>query len=186
MKEQSQILDLRQIKILALRPEHDLSRFCCGETSLDKYICKRAAKHHASYKDRIFCATHKDSNTVFGLYSMSIKSHDKDALTDTEKTLVVGPYFSAVYIGTVAVLRHYQGRGLGKLMLVDALKRAYTISQNAALLAVALRSIDQRSTDLYQKYGFGKRDDGQTPLMILPILSLVDLFENRPSGQLPR
>lgn len=177
MTEANQTLDLRQIKITSLQRDHDLSRFCCGENSIDKYICKRAVNHHFSNKDRIFCATRAGSTSVLGVYSMSIKSHDKDALTDTEKTTITGPYFSAVYIGSLAVLRHYQGLGLGRLLLIDALKRSYEISRNAALLAVALRSIDDRSTKLYQRYGFGKRDDGVTPLMILPVLSLIDIFE---------
>ena len=186
MTEQTQILDLRQIKISTLRPEHDLSRFCCGEGSIDKYICRRAEKYHTVHRDRIFCATRKDSNTVLGVYGLSIKAHDKNALTDSEKSVVTGPYFSAVYLGSLGVLRHYQSSGLGTVLLIDALKRAYQISQNAALLAVVLTSVNERTTKFYQRHGFGKRTDGPSPTMILPILSLIDIFEHRPSGQLPR
>lgn len=186
MTEQTQILYLRQIKITTLQPEHDLSRFCCGESSIDRYISKRAAKYHGAYRDKIFCATRKDSSTVLGVYGLSIKAHDKDTLTDEEKATVSGPYFSAVYLGSLGVLRHYQSNKLGTFLLIDALKRAYQISQNAALLAVVLTSINERTTKFYHRHGFRQRDEKSNPTMILPILSLVDIFENRPSGQLPR
>ena len=186
MTEQAPILDLRQIRITTLRPEHDLSRFCCGEASIDRYICKRATKYHEAYRDKIFCATRKDSNTVLGVYGLAIKAHDKDTLTEEEKATVTGPYFSAVYLGSLGVLRHYQSNKLGTLLLIDALKRAYQISQNAALLAVVLTSINERTTEFYERHGFGKRDNKSNPTMILPILSLIDIFEHLPSGQLPR
>lgn len=64
-------------------------------------------------------------------------------------------------------------------MMIDCLKRAYMVSQNVAFYGVGLRSLNERTTGIYQKYGFGTakgEEDSSTPLMILPIWSLDDLF----------
>lgn len=87
--------------------------------------------------------------------------------------------FPAVYLGQLAVLRGYQNQGLGKILLLNALSRAHTVSAHVPFYGVALRSLNERTTKLYEKYGFTKREDVANPLMILPVWSLHDLFGNR-------
>jgi len=53
------------------------------------------------------------------------------------------------------------------------------------LLSVALRSLSERATKLYERYGFGPRDQSQTPLMVLPIWSLNELIEGAANKHAP-
>jgi hypothetical protein len=53
------------------------------------------------------------------------------------------------------------------------------------VFGVALRSLNERTTKLYQKYGFGLREKTTYPLMVLPIWSLNELIES-PGGPAPR
>lgn len=63
------------------------------------------------------------------------------------------------------------------MLLVDALKRSNTVFENVAVFGVALRSLNDRTTALYERFGFGVApDEGSNPLMILPIWTVVDLF----------
>jgi hypothetical protein len=68
---------------------------------------------------------------------------------------------------------------------MNALQRAHYIGQNVAIFGVALRSLNEKTTKLYQKYGFGIRDEGPTPLMVLPIWSVNELFETKATTTSP-
>ncbi|TIO99582.1 MAG: N-acetyltransferase, partial [Mesorhizobium sp.] len=73
-----------------------------------------------------------------------------------------------------------QNCGLGKMLLVDSLRRAHLVSKHVAFYGVGLRSLNDRTTALYSKYGFAVApDEDKFPLMILPIWSINDLFEGR-------
>jgi len=67
------------------------------------------------------------------------------------------------------------------MMLVDCLRRAHWISHHVAFYGVALRSLNERTTELYQKFGFALAPgEGRLPLMILPVWSVNDLFSAEP------
>jgi len=173
----SHSLDLKTIAISNLRDEHDISKFSCGDLDLDKFINKKLKKSHEKNRMRAFCACPRDSNTVYGVYTLSIRSEDAKVLLENEQ--VPEKHFPAIYLGTLAVARHFQGNGLGKIMLMNALLRSYYVAQNVAVFGVALRSLNERTTKLYQRYGFGLRETCPNPLMVLPVWSLNDLIEKR-------
>jgi GNAT superfamily N-acetyltransferase len=160
-----------------IRDDYDLSKFCCGERDLDKIINKKLKKYHQRNTTKVFCATLRGSATVYGLYTLSIRSEDAKLLLEGAR--VPEKHFPAIYIGTLAVARHRQGNGLGKILLVNALRRAYFVAQHVAVFGVALHSLNDRTTKFYARYGFGLRDKSATPLMVLPVWSLNDLFERK-------
>jgi ribosomal protein S18 acetylase RimI-like enzyme len=170
-------LDLKTIRISALRDSHDLSKFCCGDSDLDKFINKKLKKSHAKNRMKAFCACPRETDTVYGMYTLSIRSEDAKLLLENEQ--VPEKHFPAIYLGTLAVGRHLQGNGLGTIMLMNALQRSYYVAQNVAVFGVALRSLNERTSKLYARYGFGPRETGPNPLMVLPVWSLNDLIEGR-------
>lgn|SRR5262249_34020326 len=174
-------LDLKNITISVLSEHHHISDFSCGESQLDQFICKKARKYHTRNRVKVFCAQPRDGHTAYGLYTLTIKIEETNKLLHNERDHITDRYFPAIYIGTLAVLSRYQRNGLGTILLMNALQRAYYISQNVAVFGVALRSLNERTTMLYQKYGFGLREEAKTPLMVLPIWSLNELIERRPS-----
>jgi ribosomal protein S18 acetylase RimI-like enzyme len=171
----SHSLDLKTIAISTLRDEHDISKFSCGDRDLDKFINKKLKKSHEQNRMKAFCACPRGTRTVYGMYTLSIRSEDAKILLENEQ--VPEKHFPAIYLGTLAVAKHYQGGGLGTIMLMNALQRSHYVAQNVAVFGVALRSVNDRTTKLYQKYGFGLRETCPNPLMVLPVWSLNDLIE---------
>lgn len=57
-------------------------------------------------------------------------------------------------LGRLAVDDRYQGRHLGELMLVDALKKSLAATEKVASLAVITEAIDEQAVNFYRKYGF--------------------------------
>jgi hypothetical protein len=178
MTTASPSLDLKNITISALSGTLNISAFSCGEEQLDKFICKKARKYHARNRVKVFCAHLRDAHTAYGVYTLTMKIEETNKLLQSERDHITDRHFPAIYIGTIAVLSRYQGNGLlGTIMLMNALQRSYYVSQNVAVFGVALRSLNERTTKLYQKYGFGLREQTTTPLMVLPIWSLNELIE---------
>lgn len=173
-------LDLSKVRISPLRSDFVLRGFTCGDHGIDKWIVGKAVKHHAAYRARVFCAHFEDSTTVLGLYSLSMSIEEVNKLEhDERRHLKPGGQFPVIYLQALSVISRYQKNKLGTILFIDALRRAHMIAQNVAVYGIALRSLNERTTKLYSKYGFGLREnDVLYPMMILPIWSLNDLISS--------
>lgn len=178
MTDASPSLDLTSVRISALDSQFDISRFNCGVHEIDSWISKKCQKACEQNKLKAFCAHLENGTTALGLYTLSLMFDSIDKIEARDRALYKSQ-FPAVYLGQLAVLRGYQNQGLGTILLLNALERAYAISRNVSFYGVALRSLNERTTVLYEKYGFTKREDVVNPLMILPVWSLQDLFGPR-------
>ncbi|WP_445737081.1 GNAT family N-acetyltransferase [Mariniflexile sp.] len=78
-------------------------------------------------------------------------------------------------LGPLAVNNRFQKQGVGKLLLVDALKRSYKISKSIASFAVVVDPIDEDAERFYAKYGFIKLPDSGK--MFLTMNTIKTLFE---------
>jgi len=54
----------------------------------------------------------------------------------------------------LAMDKKHQGKGIGKILLIDALKRSYEISQKIGSFAVVVDPMDEESESFYKKYDF--------------------------------
>jgi ribosomal protein S18 acetylase RimI-like enzyme len=108
-----------------------------------------------------------------------MRIEETNKLTPSEQDQISDKHFPAIYIGTLAVSSLCQGGKLGTILLMNALQRSYFVAQNVAVFGVALRSLNDRTTKFYEKYGFGKRENAATPLMVLPIWTLCELIEGK-------
>ena len=176
MTDASPSLDLQSIRISGLTKEIDISHFNCGVHDLNSWISKKCWKAHSSNRAKVFYAHREGGTTALGVYTLSLSIENTDKLDANDRD-VYKNHFPAVYLGQLAVLVGYQNQKLGTILLLNALERAHLISKHVSYYGVALRSLNDRTTSLYEKYGFKKRETGATPLMILPVWSLQDLFE---------
>ena len=70
----------------------------------------------------------------------------------------------------------FQGQGLGKLLLVDALKRALAASHSIAIHAMVVDAKDAQAKSFYEKIGFIAFPD--LPLrLFLPLKSVQQFAE---------
>lgn len=174
------MLDLTSTKITPIQSRNCVSRFSCGEREIDRWAQDKAWKFQERGRARVFTAKLDGSSTSVGFYSLSFSTENNTKLSKSEDRDAWKNGAPLVYIDYIAVQRTYQGKKLGTLMLVDALKRAHMVWQHVAFYGVALRSLNERTTRLYEKFGFGIAPDEELhPLMILPIWSVNDLFNNR-------
>ncbi|TGQ20942.1 MAG: N-acetyltransferase [Mesorhizobium sp.] len=172
-------LDLSQIRISPFSSKDAIHNFRCGESDIDRWVSK-APKWSEQNKARLFLAHGQGNSKAMGFYSLSFSSEDRNKLAGKRDRQMWGSGVPLIYLQYLAVQRTCQNCGLGKMLLVDSLRRAHLVSKHVAFYGVGLRSLNDRTTALYSKYGFAVApDEDKFPLMILPIWSINDLFEGR-------
>ena len=78
-------------------------------------------------------------------------------------------------LAAIFVDNQIQGKGIGKILLIDALNRCFEISKNIGSFAVIVDPIDQSAESFYNKYGFIKLHDSGK--MFLAMKTVGQLFE---------
>jgi len=82
----------------------------------------------------------------------------------------------AALIGRLAVDERCQGSGLGKLLLVDALRKIARAAETVAAAAVVQGAIDDDAKAFYVQYGFLALQDDPRHLF-LPMATVRQLLE---------
>jgi len=76
-------------------------------------------------------------------------------------------------LGRLAIDIKSQGKGIGKILLIDALKRSYEIAKEIGSFAVVVDPIDEEAEKFYQKYGFIKLPDSEKMFIAMNTLKLL-------------
>lgn len=131
---------------------HDRSTFSCGTDRLDNFLKRTAKKHQAGGFTRVWVATDGREPRVLGYYALN--AHSLQAVDLPQALVRKAPRFGgipAVYLSMIAVDRRYQGRGLGRFLLADALKRSVAAAVQIGVKAVVLDAIDDGGPEVVER-----------------------------------
>lgn len=160
---------------LVIRPldsDHDRPGFQCGVASLDGYIQKQARLDMQRRISRVFVATTADRpKSIVGYYTLSTLSIELGKLPQPLARKLPRHPIPAALLGRLAVNQAAQNHGVGKMLLVDALKRTLAVSDEIAIYAMVVDAIDERAQRFYEQFGFSLLDSGNQRLF-LPLKSL--------------
>ena len=122
--------------------------------ALDNYL-HRQARQDIKKRVAVAFVLRPDGKTIARYYTLSQYSAELDAIPqDTARKLPKYPVVPATLIGRLAVSTAFRGRGLGGLMLMDALNRCLAGSKHVASAAVIVDAKDEGTLAFYKKYGF--------------------------------
>jgi len=95
------------------------------------------------------------SQKVMGYYTLSAYSIELGALPpDIAKKLPKYPLIPATLLGRFAISLEYQGRKLGRYLLMDALYRSWKNTVQVASAAVVAEAMDERARQFYLHHEF--------------------------------
>lgn len=153
-----------------LAREHDRGAFHSGVDALDRYFKELA---HQDVKRRIagcFVAL-DDDGVVAGFYTLAAASVAFDSLpADITRRLPRYPVIPAMLLGRLAVATQRQGQGLGRALVVDAIRRTDGFGIGAFVLIVDAK--DARAAAFYQGLGFARIPD-EKQRMFLPMATAM-------------
>lgn len=156
---------------------HNKKEFSCGKIMLDNYLQRQASQDIKRKLSACFVLLDNEANLIKGYYTLSNNIIPLDLIPDSYKKQLPESYSSipATLLGRLAVDSRYQGQGIGKVLLIDALKRSFIIAKSIGSYAVVVDPLDKEAENFYNKYGFIKLPDSGK--MFLPLKVINQLFE---------
>lgn len=153
-------------KIERLSGQHDRSKFDCGNDLLNTWLKQRAGQ----YERRDLAITHvyvnDDDATVLGFYALSCHAVEVDHLPSEQAKGLPRIAVPVILLGRLAVDHQYQGKQIGRRLLLDAIYRCVQLSKEVGVRAIEVHAIDDRAHSFYLKYGFTALLDSQLHLSI--------------------
>jgi len=147
---------LSSFEFQPLDKSFDRSNFDCGSVELNNFLKTKARQNQTVRFNKTFVAISSGDKTkkVLGYYSLSMGEIDFSSLpTETIKKLPKHPVPIA-RMGRLAVDSSTKGQGLGKLLMVDAMKRIQIASELVGVYALLVDAKDDNAKNFYLKYGF--------------------------------
>jgi ribosomal protein S18 acetylase RimI-like enzyme len=137
-----------------LGPHHDRASFSCGEPALDTYLARQATQDIKRRIAKVFVLVGDHPTRTQGYYTLSAADFEKAELPpDMAKRLPHYPVPAAI-LGRLAIDRSCQGRGLGEMLLMDAIRRTLRASAVMAVYAIIVDAKNDRAQAFYERYGF--------------------------------
>ena len=135
-----------------LTADHQIDAFNCGETSLDKWLKRRALLNQASGASRTFVVL-DDNHTVMGYYALAAGAvHHQDATRSIRQNMP--DPLPVMVLARLAVDLRAQGIQLGAGLLRDAVERSLAVAQNAGVRALLVHALHDRAKQFYLYFGF--------------------------------
>jgi GNAT superfamily N-acetyltransferase len=166
-----------ELIITPLGKQHERKSFDCGERSLNQYLYRYASQDIRRRVNRVFAASPPDApRQVIGYYSLSAGSLDATDLPEEFRRRLPRYPVPVVLLGRLAVDKSHQGKGLGAILLADALQRIAQASQVMAVYAVVVDALNERAAEFYRQFGFIALP-GQQLKLFLPMDTVAALVD---------
>ncbi len=141
------------MRIELLSASHSVVSFDSGVKTLDEWLQDHGLENQTRNLSRVFVLV-SDSNEVLGYYSLTMGGVQKGDLPHSLGRGLPPVEIGMVLIGRLAVALQHQGKGIGRDMLIDAIKRSVHAGTSAAARFIAVDPIDDTAQTFYRHFGF--------------------------------
>ena len=157
--------ELRPVEPLDSR-RHDTDWFDCGKPKLDRWLRAYAGQSQRRDVARTFVVT--DSKLKFVSYYTLVAAEVEHAAASPVVRAGTSRHFPipVCLIARLAVDRSWQGRGLGRDLLRDAMQRELAASEQIGIRAVVVDAMDEEAASFYVRRGFEPSTDDGLTLMV--------------------
>ncbi len=162
-------------KTVPLGTTHQRGDFSCGKEPLDSYF-KRQVSQDIKRKLSACFVLEADDHSVKGYYTLSNASVPLAIVPEEIRKKMPASYTNlpTTLLGRLAVDTRFKRQGLGEFLLMDALYRCYTLSEQIGSMVEIVDPLDDEAAAFYRQYGFIELESGK---MFLPIKTVLELFK---------
>ena len=129
--------------------------FDCGSAPLNDYFKRYANQNQKLGIGSVYAAVDdEDGKTVYGYYVISSGAVNFEELPEELSKKLPRYPVPIIRIGRLAVALSAQGKGLGAELLMDAVRRACSASQDVAAFAIVVDAKDEKAAQFYEHFGF--------------------------------
>ena len=145
-----------------LEPDHDLSSFDSGTPALDEWR-RRALPNQESGASRTYVI--RSGRRVIGYYALAAGAVALVEATGRIRRNMPDPV-PVMVLGRLAIDSDFQGRGLGRALLRDAVLRTMQAADIAGIRAILVHAISEHARRFYERCGFQPSPVDPMTLMI--------------------
>lgn len=132
-----------------LDASHSIADFDCGSEAQTHWLRRHAAQSQSGGMSRVFVVQRRGDERVVGYYALSTGSV-LHADASTRLAAGAGRYDIPVVVLTrLGVDRSEQGKGLGRALVVDALRRVDRVSDEVGVRALLIHAEDDEARRFY-------------------------------------
>ena len=140
------------LRLERLGNDHDLSTFDWGNGELDGWLQGHAKAAQQMDSARTFLLT--EGSRLVGFFSLTMGSVRRQEAPSRLVRGMPGYPIGMVLLARLAVHRAEQGRGLGAVLLAEALRKGVAAGEAAAARLVVVDAIDETAASFYRRHGF--------------------------------
>ena len=159
-------MGLDQEKILPpekLNYSHLIDKFDSGENQLNEWLKKLALKNDLEGASRTYVVC--VGKEVIGYYCLANGAVAQTTATGRIRRNMPDP-IPVMVIGRLAVDRRWQGKGIGRALLRDAIFRTLQAAEIAGIRAIIVHAISEEAKQFYEKCGFSVSPIDEMTLMV--------------------
>jgi GNAT superfamily N-acetyltransferase len=157
--------DDRRPRVETLRRDHAVDAFTCGQPELDRFLIRYAFPAQQAGSSLTYVALIDE--TVVGFYTLVVgEVAHADAPERLTKGLARHPV-PLMVLARLAVDRTWQGRGVGKGLLRNAMERTLHAAEIAGIRALAVHAKNDAAVSFYSHFGFVRSPTDPLHLFVL-------------------
>jgi len=160
-----------------LARSHERGGFSCRHPALDNFIVSLVSQYEKRKLGRTYVAVRSGEKRVLGYYTLASSSVAFQNMPTIVSTKLPRHPVPVALLARLAVDRSIQGQGLGRRLLMDALRRCVGLSRELGIFAVEVQAIDPAAREFYERFGFVCLEDNDLHLY-LPISTAEEAFGN--------
>lgn len=136
-----------------LSASHNLENFDCGESALNRFLIRYALQNQQSNSAQTYVACRDDSRAI-GYYSLAVGAvTHEEAPERITKGLAKHP-IPIMILARLAVDKMEQGKGIGRGLLKDALRRTAQAADIVGIRALVVHAKNDEVRQWYEKFDF--------------------------------
>lgn len=161
---------------------HDRAAFSCGVAQIDNFLQRTAGKLALAGNSRVFVLAR--GNQIIGFYALNAHAIDyRELPARFARTRPGHGSIPVAYLSMIGVDRRYAGRGYGRGLLVNALRRIAMAADAIGVAMAILDVLDDGNAELVVRRkalyaGFGFEPLPANPLrLILPVDAIRSILK---------
>ncbi len=162
-------------RIELLSRAHDREQFDCGSAPLNDYLKQTARQHTERGLSRTFVLVEENAaepKEILGFFTLNICQLKTDHLPPGLARKLPRE-ISGVKLGRLAVAKDRQRQGIGKMLLVAALRKFQDVFESVGSVGLFVDAKDETSKAYYEGFGFIPLPSNPLQLF-LPLDSIQD------------
>ena len=128
--------------------------FDCGKPSLNDFLRALVSQYEKRNLGRTYVALQEGDQRVLGYYTLASGAIAAEVLPAKQARKLPRHAVPVVLVARLAVDRSVHGKGLGSLLLRDALMRSLDLSEKLGVHAVVVDALDAAAKTFYERFAF--------------------------------